>query len=153
MDKIDLERYGQCKIQSIYHNIYDDYQDYRLELEEVRRHLLTKIEEFPGVHLQTSRVKQLDSLLVKVINKRSDFLLSKDSLYATITGDNYKDILTDLIGIRLIISYRGKWIDLHNRIVEEFPYTEDIEAYQMGRFVPHPMNSGKKECDLQLAPI
>lgn len=96
------------------------------------------VETLPGVHLQTSRVKTLDSLLEKVINKRHKHLMDVKNLYSGITGSNYKDILTDLVGIRLIISYRGKWLDIHNAIIKKFPYSSDMNLYNIYKYLPHP---------------
>ena len=48
-----------------------------------------------------------------------------DSLYFKIDGENYREIITDLIGMRLIINYRGKWEMIHNEIVQHFPYVEE----------------------------
>lgn len=137
MDEIDQRECGQCKTEDICHSIFTDYDDYSKELDNVRKNLLEIIDTFPGVHLQTSRVKSLDSLLEKVVTKRYKHLLDKDNLYSSLDGDNYKDILTDLIGIRLIINYRGKWLDLHNTIIEKFPYAKDSSLYTLHKFIPH----------------
>lgn len=140
INEIDMDKYGKCSIEEICHNIYNDYNDYANNLENIRQELLKIIEKFPGVHLQTSRVKKLDSVLCKVIVKKHAHMLDENSPYSDITDKNYKDILTDLIGIRLIISYRGKWIDLHQSIIREFPYAEDLEMYNEYAFIPHPSN-------------
>ena len=138
MNEIDLDINGKYMIEDICHKIYDEYPDYYEELQNKRQELLKIVEEFPGVHLQTSRVKKLDSLLKKVIEKRSQYITSDSSLYTNIDGENYKNILTDLTGIRLIISYRGNWLELHNKIVETFPYYKEREAYNKYTFIPHP---------------
>lgn len=139
MDEIDMDINGRYQIEEICHKIYNGYGSYKSELDRTRLELLKKIEEFPGVHLQTSRVKTLDSLLKKVIEKRHAHLRDKSSRYSKITGENYKDILTDLVGIRLIISYRGRWIDLHERILEVFPYVPDMQMYHKYKLIPHSM--------------
>lgn len=137
MDEIDQMEFGQYKIEDICRSIFMEYEDYRRELENVRKNLLEIIDTFPGVHLQTSRVKSLDSLLEKVVTKRYKHLRDKDNLYSTLNGNNYKEILTDLIGMRLIINYRGNWLDLHNTIIEKFPYAKDKSTYKPNRFLPH----------------
>lgn len=137
IDNVDEEIHGEKKIEKICHCIYNDYDELKEELEKVRQDLLLLIDTFPGVHLQTSRVKSLDSLLCKVIIKRHAHMLDKNNPYHDINEFNYKDIITDLIGIRLIISYRGKWVDIHRRLIEIFPYAEDSE-YKMNHFIPYP---------------
>ena len=61
INEIDMDKNGKCSIEEICHNIYNDYNDYANDLETVRQELLKIIEKFPGVHLQTSRVKELDT--------------------------------------------------------------------------------------------
>ena len=125
MDAIDIELRGKTQIKTICQAIYEDYQNYKAYLEDVKVKLIKIIDTFPGVHLQTSRVKSLDSLLVKIISKRHQHLLDKDNLYSSLNADNYKDILTDLIGMRLIINYRGKWNVLHKAIIDRFPHLQN----------------------------
>ena len=136
IDEVDGDKNSECSIEQICHGIYDEYIEYAKHLEKVRIELLKVIEKFPGVHLQTSRVKDLDSVLQKVIKRKYAHMLDDNNLYSKISEKNYKDILTDLIGIRLIISYRGKWIELHKRIVQEFPYM-DQELYKKYSHIPH----------------
>lgn len=99
------------------------------------------IEGFQGVHLHSSRIKSIDSLLVKVITKRYENLRNPQSPYYKIDGSNYKDIITDLIGMRLIVNYRGKWEVIHHEIVEAFPYAEDLKLYETGKLVPHSVSA------------
>lgn len=127
---------GDEKSQYICRNIYERYDKYLERLEDVRLKFVREIEHLPGVHLQTSRVKSVESLLEKIIKKRYENLLNKDNLYATITSENFSDIVTDLVGVRTIISYRGEWRKLHDEIVKKFPY-EDEKEYTDGRFVGH----------------
>lgn len=143
INEIDKEINGKYSIEDICHSIYNEYKKYAEQLENVRHELLKIIEQFPGVHLQTSRVKKVDSVLCKIIIKKHAHMMDENSLYSDITDKNYKDILTDLIGIRLIISYRGKWIDLHQKIVKTFPYAEDRELYNQYVFLPHPTDGSR----------
>ena len=75
--------------------------------------------------------------MVKVITKRYENLRNPQSPYYRINGDNYKDIITDLIGMRLIVNYRGKWEVIHREILEMFPYAEDLQLYETGKLIPH----------------
>ncbi len=67
-------------------------------------------------------------LEVKINNRKSK--------YYKIDGNNYKDIITDLIGMRLIINYRGNWTVIHNELLAEFPYVEQ-KMYDECELVPH----------------
>lgn len=131
---------GSPIIEGICHDIYNDYNSIKQELDEIRNKFVAVVENLKGVHLHTSRVKDVDSLLKKVIEKRYERLLNKRDLYANINGCNYKEIITDLVGIRLILSYRGDWKELHNDIVSKFPYYDDIDAYSEYSFIPHEDN-------------
>lgn len=137
MDEID-KLWGNCfTIEEICHKIYDNYyNEWKPHLEQVRQDFLQLIDQFQGVHLQTSRIKTIDSLLVKIINKRHQYLGSTDNLYSRINGENYKDIVTDLIGMRLIINYRGNWDVIHREIINKFPYAQK-ELYERYGLIPH----------------
>ena len=151
MDEIDLDRNGRYIIKDICHTIYDEYPNYREDLEKIRLDLLNIVEYFPGVHLQTSRVKELDSLLNKIIKKRSDAIISDTNLYAHLDANNYKDILTDLTGVRLIISYRGRWKELHEKILEVFPYYDNMDEYSECSFIPHQENGRSVIAEIPIA--
>lgn len=136
LDQIDQLRGNNFTTKEICHKIFDNYhEEMKPHLEQVRQDFSKLIDQFQGVHLQTSRIKTLDSLLVKVISKRHEHLGDEDSLYSNINGDNYKDIITDLMGMRLIINYRGKWEMIHNEIVERFPYADE-KLYEKYDLIP-----------------
>ena len=128
MNQADEVQNRSLRMADICHMIYDDYQNsWREKLDKTKIEFQHLIEEFQGVHLHSSRIKTIDSLLVKVITKRYENLRNPQSLYYNIDGNNYKDIITDLIGMRLIVNYRGKWEVIHQEIIRAFPYAEDRE--------------------------
>ncbi len=130
---------GSEETELICRNIYNKYAAYSKTLDDVRLRFVQEIEHLPGVHLQTSRVKTIESLLEKVINKRYENLLNKENLYATISSDNFNSIVTDLVGVRTIIGYRGEWSKLHDEIAKKFPYKQSSE-YKDNHFIPHEDN-------------
>ena len=143
MNQADEVQNRSLRMADICHMIYDDYQNsWREKLDKTKIEFQHLIEEFQGVHLHSSRIKTIDSLLVKVITKRYENLRNPQSLYYNIDGNNYKDIITDLIGMRLIVNYRGKWEVIHQEIIRAFPYAEDRERYEKGQLLPHE-KSGK----------
>lgn len=137
MNEVDDALENEFRIEDICRKIYYDYnQKWENELKTVKSGLQEILDGFQGVHLQTSRVKSVDSVLEKVITKRYAHLKNSNNLYTKITGVNYKDIITDLIGMRLIISYRGKWDIIHEAIISAFPYV-DNQLYHKGKLIPH----------------
>ena len=136
MNEVDLAMGSGQTIEEICHQIYLDYNRWKTTCEKVKNDFWRVVEEFDGVHLHTSRLKTVESLLVKVISKRSKMLVNKESKYSGIDGSNYRDVITDLIGLRLIINYRGHWKDIHEELLSAFPYNPN-EIYQKDRLLPH----------------
>lgn len=125
------------KTEKICRNIYGNYNDLYENLIKVHNKLVVEINEAgKWIYLHSSRIKSMDSLIVKVIQKRYQNINSKTSRYAILECDNYKNIITDLIGVRLIISERGKWKELHKAIVNKFPMLSDYN-YEEGILLPH----------------
>lgn len=125
MDQVDYAKGHSQNTEQICHGIYDDYKNWKRYCEEINKEIWDIIEQFPGVHLHTKRVKSVESLIEKVINKRYEWLGDDEHKYAQVNANNYKDIITDLVGLRLIINYRGKWLDIHQKILEYFPMDEN----------------------------
>ncbi len=133
MDSVDD---GECKTEKICKEVYCNYPSYFEKWEKVRGKIVKQIEGISVVHLHTSRVKSIDSILRKIITKRHERLLNKNDPYSRIAADNFQSIITDLAGVRLIISYRGDWKGLHKELVSLFPYATD-EEYSTYDTVPH----------------
>lgn len=136
MNQVDLVKTGTTCIEQICHQIFDKYDSWKANCENVRNDFWKLIEPIGNVHLHTSRIKSLDSLLEKVIKKRYRHIADRQSRYAGINGDTYKDIITDLIGLRLIVNYRGNWKDIHKKLIQLFPFNPDIE-YDENVLMPH----------------
>ena len=149
MDQVDQFKNHTVYTEEICHCIYMDYSNFKGKLEDVKEDIWRILEQFPGVHLHTSRIKSMDSLLEKVINKRHEWLADDESKYARINVGNYKDIISDLIGLRLIINYRGHWSDLHDKIIQEFPFDED-GIYEEDKLLSH---SSKKAFQAEIPKV
>ena len=106
------------------------------------------VESIDSIHLHTSRVKTLDSLLRKVITKRHERLFNRHDPYSHISEENFQSIITDLAGVRLIMSYRGDWNKMHQALVSKFPYCDNSE-YEKYTIVPHK----EQQCFLAQIPV
>lgn len=99
--------------------------------------------ELKEIHSARYRTKSVDSLLTKYVKKKallpetpgSDYNIEK---YRPMNKDNYYKIITDLIGIRILIRYQQQWEVVHKWIWDNFfkvdkPYIKNwIDDYPSG---------------------
>ncbi|MCM1153942.1 MAG: RelA/SpoT domain-containing protein [Roseburia sp.] len=137
LDRYDKEILAQepCT-EYICKGIYDCYDEKNEELLRIKQECMRELDTIEGIHLSTGRVKKLDSLLNKVIAKRSENVAEFSSRYYGLNEYNYDKIITDLVGLRLIISYRGKWLYVHRQIQELFPLL-DKSLYVKNKLLEH----------------
>ncbi|MDE7351834.1 MAG: hypothetical protein K2O06_02100 [Acetatifactor sp.] len=136
LDAVDAAKGHTINTKEICRCIYDDYSSWRNECEKQRAALWEIIQTFQGVHLHTSRIKTLESLIDKVIRKRHEWLGDDNSKYAQINVENYKNIITDLAGLRIIINYRGHWQDIHDNLLKLFPILPNV-IYEKDKLLSH----------------
>lgn len=107
--------------------IYDNFILYLPYCEKIRLEVLTTLnEELTGaVHSIRSRVKNPDHLIAKII--RSTY--RNPSRYGTLNHKNYWKIVTDLIGIRIIILDKRDWRGVHNDLLRIFRNIPDRYCY------------------------
>ncbi|MCM1209391.1 MAG: hypothetical protein NC309_10755 [Ruminococcus sp.] len=146
LDEVDKFENRHVTTKEICERIFWDYNDWEKDCKKIRDNLILEIGELSGVHLHTGRIKTMDSLIVKVITKRHEWLGNNSSKYANLSVDNYKEIITDIVGVRLILSYRGDWIDIHNEIIKRFPYLPNIDYKQLDGLVSLDHNRVISEC-------
>ena len=98
--------------------IYHDFQMNMFALEEIKSEILSRLnaELSNKVHSIRCRIKDPDHLAEKIIRNMCD----KPDKYADINVDNYNKIITDLIGVRIIILDKGDWREVHNSLLQIF---------------------------------
>ena len=133
-EKIVLEQ-EPCT-ERICKGIYERYDEAEEHLNAVKKNCIEMFDQIEGVYLKSGRVKKKDSLLCKVIVKRWENIEAFDNKYYDLDEFNYDKIITDLVGIRLIINYRGKWADIHRKILNIFPLLEQ-RAYEERTLLEH----------------
>lgn len=136
LDEADRLNGQDALTEKICFTVYHHYDEIKEELEKIKIDLMDTLGGLAQVHLQSGRVKEKHSLIEKVIRKRYEYIGSKTSAYANLRGDNYTEIITDLIGVKLIVNYRGKWLDIHREIIKQFPL-KDLAAYEAVDHLPH----------------
>lgn len=136
LDEADALNGNEPLTEKICQEVYNNYDDIKRHLDGIKTNLINTLGQLEQVHLQSGRVKKKDSLIEKIIRKRHKYFGSQTSDYAHLDGRNYADIITDLAGVRLIINYRGKWQDIHGKILESFPLKE-LSLYDSVEHLPH----------------
>lgn len=92
--------------------IYYNYISIMPYLEKEAEHIVSKLIDTVGVHSVRRRVKKATHLLEKIIRK------GKKYTDRGINVDNYKEIVTDLIGIRVLHLFKDDWDGIHKEITK-----------------------------------
>lgn len=109
--------------------IFDDYQEYYKELKEQSKDLQDYIENLlqeksteeeraTEYHSLRCRVKDPMHLIEKIIRKRGSEHSFK---YKELDRTNYRQIITDLIGVRILIYAKEDWKRIWEKLKEGFP--------------------------------
>lgn len=91
--------------------IYEDYVYLVPQLEKEAEYIVAKLIDTKCAHSVRRRVKKPKHLIEKIIRK------GKKYTALGITVDNYKKIVTDLIGIRVLHLFKDEWVEIHNDIM------------------------------------
>lgn len=104
--------------------IYSDHENNKYHLENVIKSFLEELSLSDPMHSVRSRVKSCDSLIVKIIEKKCHQHVQ--SKYEHINSSNYFKIVTDLIGIRILIRYRCQWEQIHQAIIDKAAFSPEL---------------------------
>ena len=92
--------------------IYSNYTKLIPTLEKEAEHVFSKLIDLEKVHSVRRRVKKPKHLIEKIIRK------GKKYSQLDISVANYKEIVTDLIGIRVLHLFKDEWRDIHKEIIK-----------------------------------
>ena len=95
--------------------IYEDFIKYRQSYETQAELIANILRAQPKVHSVKTRVKDAKHLIEKVIRKTPE-RRSKYGDNFKFTVDNYKNEITDLLGIRVIHIFKEDWEEIHEFI-------------------------------------
>ena len=68
------------------------------------------------VHSLSYRVKDTKHLVEKIIRKNPEYLEKGESL----SKNNYKNLITDLMGIRILLLFKPDWIYIHDYLMGQY---------------------------------
>lgn len=103
--------------------IKDDFIAFRPELIAPAKFLVERFHDANKVHSVRYRVKNPDHLVAKIIRKKIDEPQREINL------ENYKNEITDLIGLRILHLFKEDWHIIHNFILENWGLHEEPTAY------------------------
>lgn len=90
--------------------IYYDYLKLIPFLEKEAEHIVSKLIDMEKSHSVRRRVKKPKHLIEKIIRKGTRYA------ERGICSENYMEIITDLIGIRVLHLFKDDWKDIHHEI-------------------------------------
>ena len=90
--------------------IYENYKSIEDDLEDIGNFIQIRLGKSKNVHSTKMRIKDPEHLKEKIIRKKIE---NKDLLINT---ENYKEVIKDLIGVRLLHLFKEEWLEIHPHI-------------------------------------
>lgn len=117
---------------SVLEAIYDDFCGRQEELEQCCRHLEEHFlkDMTISIHSIRTRAKNPRHLIEKIIRKRGK---DQSTKYIGIDVSNYREIIHDLIGARILILAKEEWEGVFDWMMEKFPGSSDDGIYMAER--------------------
>ncbi|MDB5056434.1 MAG: hypothetical protein JWM44_4484 [Bacilli bacterium] len=103
--------------------IFESYSKEVAGLTDIGQVITNELMRVKNVHSVRFRAKDPTHLIEKIIRKRDE---KPDRI---ITIENYRDQITDLIGIRAIHLLKSQWIPIHEYILKKWDIIEQPIAY------------------------
>lgn len=94
-------------------------------LDEAASYLAKILQKCPQVHSVRWRVKDPEHLIEKIVRKR----VIGSEKYLKINTENYTEIVTDLIGVRVLHLFKYEWINIQKHILAHWMIEESPIAY------------------------
>ncbi len=102
--------------------IYKQHSKNALEYKKVANYVEDNLIDIKNIHSIKKRIKDPKNLIEKIIRK------SIEKPEYEITIRNYTEIITDLIGIRILHLFKDDWEIIHNTIVENWDLQDEPVA-------------------------
>lgn len=111
--------------------IYIDYNNYKASYETQAELIANILRGNKYVHSVKTRAKDSDHLIEKIIRKTPDrrAKYGKDFKF---TVDNYRDEITDLLGIRVIHIFKEDWEKIHDFVTRMWNINEIVANVREG---------------------
>ncbi|WP_175631834.1 hypothetical protein [Virgibacillus siamensis] len=107
-------------------DIFKDYLEFNKVLTPTANTIAEILRAHPDVHTVRSRIKDPEHLIEKIIRK---IIVKKEDKDFKITIENYKELITDLIGIRVLHLYKDQASSIDEFIQGTWPLQETATIY------------------------
>lgn len=105
--------------------IADDFEVHRDEhLNTVQEYALA-IQQCSSVHSLSFRVKDTEHLIEKIIRKNGKYAAEGKA----VTKNNYKEYITDLMGLRILLLFKEDWSEIHSFLTEKFRFVPFLRKH------------------------
>lgn len=111
--------------------IYNDYNIYKKNYETQAELIANILRSHKKVHSVKTRVKDSEHLIEKIIRKTED-RRRKYGQEFNFTVKNYKEEITDLLGIRVIHIFKEDWEEIHDFISDMWNVNEIVANIREG---------------------
>lgn len=112
-------------------SIYEDFMECKKSYETQADLIANILRGHPKVHSVKTRIKDAKHLIEKLIRKTPG-RREKYGQDFKFTVDNYKDEITDLLGIRVIHIFKEDWEEIHNFITSMWNVMEIVANVREG---------------------
>lgn len=93
-----------------------DFEQKRNEHQNTVKQYAEVIQQCSYVHSLSYRIKDTKHLIEKIIRKNPSYLGKGTSL----SKENYEKLITDLMGIRILLLFKTDWIYVHDYLMEKY---------------------------------
>ena len=127
-------------------DIVQDYEIHKNDLLDVASYIANRLQRCEGVHTVRSRIKATSHLVEKIIRKwECEEVADK---YDTISKENYKSVIDDLIGVRAIYLFKKDWEVVHKHILDKWEQQDRVQIYHRNGDVLTKYQD-YKDCDIK----
>lgn len=100
-----------------------DYHSFIQNIDPISSMVTNSLQKIPNVKYVKYRIKDPAHLIEKIYRK------NKETVFQKINIRNYKNSVTDLIGVRVLHLFKDDWKDIHNFITKTWELKEKPIAY------------------------
>lgn len=104
---------------------------------ELKKEFNDLLKEFPHVYSVAARVKEIYSLIQKIILRRDKYYANTviGEKYRNLSKDTYRLVITDLLGVRVTVRNTEEFRIFDNYLKQFFPLR--ATEYEYGKIYPH----------------